>query len=284
MPVIQTQNWLYKFVKTCEEKLGRGTSSLQCEIICGPLINLSPKVSPEVWQYELQRQGLFQPNEWQSIGNIVKEMEAQNVWHIVKQEYKLLRRLWNGPKVAIYIFPIKKGSQKSGEQIPKKNGVAYRGAMFLFLSTDLIKEEIKALFAHEYNHVCRLDYLDLAPDKISLRDSLIIEGLGEYAVKDLYKEKWLAPWINLYSFEEVIDIWKNYFIPSLNVIGVKNHHLFLYGKARSQYPKWIGYHIGYHIVNTFQENHGPFKNNELYTKSSKEIIAGSNFPIKLSDT
>ena len=91
----------------------------------------------------------------------------------------------------------------------------------MFLSPDLPKEEIKALLAHEYNHVCRLDYLNQAPSKISLMDSLIIEGLGEYAVKDLYGEKWLAPWINLYSFEEALAIWKNYFIPSLNVKVLK---------------------------------------------------------------
>ena len=157
-------------------------------------------------------------------------MEAQNVWQIVKQEYKLLRKRWNGPKVSIYIFPIKNANAKSRKETPKKNGIAYRGALFLFLSPDLPKEEIKALLAHEYNHVCRLDYLNLAPNKISLMDSLIIEGLGEYAVKDLYGEKLLAPWINLYSFEEALAIWKNHFIPSLNVTGVKNHQLFLFGK------------------------------------------------------
>lgn len=279
MPVIQTQNWLNKFVDVCEERSGKGSVYIQQEIICNPIMKLLPKINPEVWQYELLRHGLFEPNEWMNIENTVKELEAQNVWEIVKKEYQFLKKLWNGPKVSIYIFPIKRASLKSGEQIPKKNGVAYKGLLFLFMSTKLSKEEIKALFAHEYNHACRLNFLDLTPDKIPLKDSLIIEGLGEYAVKDLYGEQWLAPWTNLYSPEEVMELWKNQFVPSLNVRGLKNHQLFLYGKARSRFPKWIGYYLGYQIVDTFQKMHGPFQKNELYTKSSKEIIAGSKFPI-----
>ncbi|TQR19002.1 DUF2268 domain-containing protein [Psychrobacillus vulpis] len=280
MPVIQTQSWLYKFVELCEEQSGRGSAYLQREILCEPLMKLTPKVNPEVWQYELLNYGLFEPDEWLNIKEIVKEMETKKVWQIVKKEYRLLKKLWNGPKVSIYIFPIKIGNLKSTEQIPKKNGVAFRGALFLFVSPDLSSGEIKALLAHEYNHVCRLNYLDLAPEKITLRDSLIIEGLGEYAVKDLYGEKWLGPWTNLYSFEEASEIWKHHFIRSLNISGVKNHQLFLYGRVRSKFPKWIGYHLGYQIVDTFQKKHGPFRNDELYTKSSEEIIAGSKFAIE----
>lgn len=283
MPVIQTQNLLYRFVELCEEQSGRGVTNIHSEIIGGPLKKLFPTVNPEIVQYELLRNGLFQPGEWRNIKDTVKRMEAQNVWQIVKQEYKLLRKRWTGPKVSIYIFPIKNANSKSKKEIPKKNGIAYRGALFLFLSPDLPKEEIKALLAHEYNHVCRLDYLNQAPSKISLMDSLIIEGLGEYAVKDLYGEKWLAPWINLYSFEEALAIWKNYFIHSLHVTGVKNHQHFLFGKVGSRLPKWIGYHLGFQMVESYQKKHGPFPNNLLYKKSSKEIISGSDFPIEIDD-
>ncbi|MFJ5772019.1 DUF2268 domain-containing protein [Psychrobacillus sp. NPDC093180] len=283
MPVIQTQNLLYKFVELCEEKSGRGAATIHAEIIGAPLKKLFPTINPDLIQYELLRNGLFQPAEWKNIKETVEQMEAENVWQTVKQEYKLLRKRWDGPKVSIYIFPVKNAIAKPSKKIPKKNGVAYRGALFLFLSPDLPKEEIKALFAHEYNHVCRLDYLNLAPDKISLMESLIIEGLGEYAVKDLYGEEWLAPWINLYSHEEAVAIWKKSFIPSLHVTGVKNHQDFLFGKVGRRLPKWIGYHIGFHIVDSFQKKHGPFPNNLLYKKTSEELITGSDFPMKIND-
>ena len=279
LPVIQTQTWLKKFVNLCEENSGTDTSTIQAEIIIKPLLKLFPKVNPEECQYELLNQGLFAHEEWSNIGNSVKQLEAQNVWQIVKEEYKFLRKLWNGPKVDIYIFPLRKVSSKSKEQIPVKNGVAYRNAIFLFLTTKLAREEIKALLAHEYNHICRLSHLDLQPTKIPLKDSLIIEGLGEYAVKDLYGEQWLAPWANLYSFNEVIEIWEKYFVPSLHVEGVNNHHPFLYGKDRTPFPKWIGYYIGYQIVNTYQKKAGPLLKAGLYTKTSDEIIDGSDFKL-----
>ncbi|MER2088449.1 MAG: DUF2268 domain-containing putative Zn-dependent protease, partial [Sporosarcina sp.] len=134
----------------------------------------------------------------------------------------------------------------------------------------------KALLAHEYNHVCRLHYLALETYKIPLKDSLIIEGFGEFAVKELYGEKWLAPWTNLYSFKDSIKVWNKYFIPKLNLMGTENHQIFLYGKARGHLPKWIGYYIGYQIVDSYQKKHGPFNEYELYQKSSDELIAGSD--------
>jgi uncharacterized protein YjaZ len=60
--------------------------------------------------------------------------------------------------------------------------------------------------------------------------------------------------------------------------GTSNHYLFLYGKNDTPYPKWIGYRIGFQIVNTFEKEHGPFTSKQLSTKSAEEIIAGSVFP------
>ena len=247
-------------------------------MLCAPIVESYPKLSPEELQYELLSHGLFDPIEWTDIGNQVKIMEKQSVWKIVDQEYRLLKSLWKGPEVLIYIFPIKKVNRGEKRQAPTKNGVAYKKRLFLFFSDGLEEEEIKATLAHEYNHVCRLNYLALKPNKVPLKDSLIIEGLGEFAVKELYGEKWLGPWIGLYKFADSIKVWDKHFIPQLNLLGTANHKPFLYGKARSPFPKWIGYHIGYQIVDTFQKKHGPFTSYELYQKSSDELIAGSSFP------
>ncbi|MGG0665755.1 DUF2268 domain-containing putative Zn-dependent protease [Viridibacillus arvi] len=279
MSVIKTQPWLYEFIELCEEQSGKDASYIQCETLCGPLEGLKPKSTPEVWQYELQNYGLFEPYEWTNLKSTLKKLEDQKVWQIVEQEYQDLRRLWKGPKVSIYIFPIKNANMNPGKQTPNKNGVAYSGALFLFVSVDLPITELKALLAHEYNHVCRIKHLNLDSNKITLKDSLIIEGLGEYAVKDLYGEKWLGPWVNLYSFEDASAIWKRRFIPSLNVQDINNHYPFLYGKTRGPLPKWIGYHLGFQIVDSYQKNHGPFNKGELYYKTSDEIIAGSKFAI-----
>jgi len=275
LSVIQTQTWLLKFVKRCEEQGGVNSYFIQCETICVPLVETFSKVNPEELQYELLNHGLFDSDDWMTIRNTLIEMDTHNIWKIVDHEYQFLRGLWNGPKIPIFIFPIKKGSVDISEQYPTKSGVAYKGALFLFLSSEVPIEEIKALLAHEYNHVCRLNYLSLSPDKVPLKDSLIIEGLGEYAVKDLYGEKWLSPWTNLYSFKDTSEIWAKYFIPSLNLVGIENHRHFLYGNDRNPFPKSIGYYIGFQIVNSFERKHGPFNNYELYCKSADELITGS---------
>lgn len=277
MSVIQTKQWLYEFIEKCKEKSIIDYSSVQCETLCNPLKKTFPNVHPQSLQHELLSHGLFDPFEWFKIETVVQKMEELNVWKIVEKEYKRLKKLWNGPTIPIYIFPIKgMGFRRDF----RKNGVAYLEAVFLFLSTDLTKEEIKAMLAHEYNHVCRMQFNHISADKITLKESLIIEGLGEYAIKDLYGEKLIGPWTDLYPFEQSLEIWKKYFLPSLSIKGLKNHHAFLYGQKGTPLPKWIGYHIGYQIVNTYQEKHGPFKNNELYRKSADTLIKGSKFPIE----
>ncbi len=281
LAVIKTSSWLYEFIESCEKDERKDVYQLQGEFLCEPLMDIFPKTNREAIHYELLRFGLFEPNEWQEVKSIVDKMEERKVWDLVNNEYKQLRKLWNGPKVPIYIFPIKtRGTGQSREPLPVKNGVAYKKALFLFVSKDLSDEEIKASLVHEYNHVCRLQFLNLSPSKTTLEDSLIIEGLGEYAVKEVCGPKRLAPWIKLYSHDEALEIWKKHFIPSLKVKDIKNHQLFLFGQPRSPFPKWIGYHIGFHLVDSFVKKQGPFPNGELYRKTAKEIIAGSSFSIK----
>jgi len=279
MSVKETKNMLFTFAERCEEQNGRGVESLQREIICEPVMKFFPKINSEVIQYELLKNGLFEPTEWKSVKKIVRELEVISVWDIVKQEYRYLRELWGGPKVSIYIFPIKKESTRWRNDAPRKNGIAYKKVLFLFVSPDLTKEEIKALVAHEYNHVCRLQILDSPPTAIPLDDSIIIEGLGEFAVKQLYGKKWLAPWTNMYRWEEIQELWKRHFAPALQIKGIKNHQLYLFGQTNTPFPKWVGYHIGYQIIYTYNKNCGPFVMKDLLSKSSEEIIAGSDFAL-----
>ncbi|WP_299510955.1 DUF2268 domain-containing protein [uncultured Rummeliibacillus sp.] len=275
MSVIQTKQWLYEFINRCKEKSILDYPTIQRETLCDPLKKVFPNIAPQSLHHELLNHGLFDPFEWFKIETVVEKMEELNVWKIVQKEYKKLKKLWNGPNVPIYIFPIKGMGFKRDF---RKNGVAYKEGVFLFFSNSLSETEIKAMFAHEYNHVCRIHLNNLSLDQIPLKESIIIEGLGEYAIKDLYGEKFVGPWTNLYSYEQSLEIWKRYFLTSLYLKGLKNHYPFLYGQKGSPLPKWIGYHIGYQIINSYQEKNGPFKNDELYRKSSDTIISGSKFP------
>ncbi len=265
MSVMPTKELLQKIVIARKEVNNTSLEEVQCVILCQPLEEIFKDASREEIYYELLQYGLFQPHEEIDID----ALEKQNTWEIVREEYERLKRQWQGPDVPIYIFPITKE-----QAITNKNGVAYTNAVILFVAEGLEKKELQALFAHEYNHVCRLQYLNQTMDHISLKDSLILEGLAESAVAELYGEKWLAPWLKLYSMNELLKIWRKYFLPALHVQGVQHHFPFLYG---GELPKWIGYCIGYEIVRTYKKN---APKSQPYLKSADEILAGSDFPLQ----
>ncbi|WP_245796432.1 DUF2268 domain-containing protein [Domibacillus antri] len=274
---MNTQTWICDFVTACQKKTGKDPYFSQCDTVGSPLTKWFPDLSPAELHYHLLVHGLFEPYEWINMENTVHEMDKNNIWKMVNREYNRLKNKWKGPEIPIFIFPVRQAHLAADKRAVKKNGLAFKKAIFLFLAPDLAKEEIKAALAHEYNHVCRLTHLNVDDHQLSLKEALIIEGLGEFAVKELYGEKWLAPWTGLYSFADIADIWNHRFVPALHLAGKDSCDDFLYGREDRQLPKWIGYHIGFQIVDTYETRLGPFPNNELYTKSSDELIAGSIF-------
>ena len=279
MSVVQTQSWLYKFIESCNKYPQDDLYTLQCRSIGNPLVEFITDFNPEELHYHLLMHGLFEPTEWRSIDRTVKDMEVKKVWQKVNLEYQRLKNRWSGPEISIFIFPIKQRSLQSRDVLPRKNGLAYKKCLFLFLSSELKVEEVGALLAHEYNHICRLDHLGKKESEVSLLDSLVVEGLGEYSVKELYGSQWLAPWTDLYTFQETLPLWTMHFVPSLHVVGIENHYPFLYGDIDKRLPKWIGYYIGFHIIDTYRKNHGPFSQNESYQLSSEELVVGSDYPL-----
>lgn len=262
MSVIPTDEWLNELIAS--QKLNhKNLEDLQRSILCNRLVEIFIGGSLDEIQFELLQQGLFQSHEKIDINKLKK----QNVWEVVQKEFNYLKERWSGPNIPIYIFPI-----TQEQTITKKNGVAYPNAMFLYIG-ELEKQELKALFAHEYNHVCRLQYVNKSLDDVTLLDSLILEGLAECAVEEIYGDKWLAPWLRYYSKDKMLGIWERHFFPQINIQGLNNHVEFLYG---GKLPRWIGYCIGYEIVRTYIKNHS---SNKLHEKSSEEILAGSDFSL-----
>ncbi|WP_338652065.1 DUF2268 domain-containing putative Zn-dependent protease [Lysinibacillus sp. Y5S-8] len=264
MAVVPTDKWLDEFVYARKSTKKDELHSLQCSILCDHLVELFQDGLSEEIHYSLQQQGLFLPYETVD----VEQLKQHNVWDCVQQEFIYLQKKWNGPTIPIYIFPI-----TQQQTMTNKNGVAYPQALFLFIG-EVETQELQALFAHEYNHVCRLHNLKKSLDEMTLLDALILEGLAESAVKDLYGEKWLAPWLKKYSATELLVLWKSHFLQNLQVEGVEKHLPFLYG---GELPPWIGYCIGYKIVQSYSKK---YSSRHLLFTSSKDILAGSDFPLQ----
>ncbi|RBW67486.1 DUF2268 domain-containing protein [Bacillus taeanensis] len=280
MPILATNRWLHKFIKTCNKNSFISPYSIQLQTLCVPLKRYFPTYTSQEVHAHLLKNGLFNPENWMDIQSVVKEMEKKNIWGFVNKQYQLLKKEWNGPEASIFIFPIKQNHSFLNEKRNNRNGMAFRGKMFLFVSPDVRLEELKALLAHEYNHICRLHLLNRDDQKTPLKDSLIIEGLGEYAVKSLYGKRLLGRAARLYTLDEALELWNDQFISNLNLLGKEKHNPFLYGDRDRFLPPWIGYYIGYQIVNTFQKKNGPYPMNELLLKSADELIQGSKFALK----
>lgn len=276
MAVIQTQEWLYNFIDACKNTSKITPFQLQRNHLCKPMETYFSTNNLETLHFELLNNGLFEPSEWTGIEKSLIEMKNRRIWQSVEEEYQLLKEKWNGPEASIFIFPIKIES----EHTIKKNGIAYPGKLLLFISSDLPEYGLKSLLSHEYNHVCRFQHIGLELNHIPLKDSLVIEGLGEFSVQEQYGEKWLAPWTHSFSFEETIELWRKYFIPALNMTGRDKQTVFMYGNNNNPFPNWIGYSIGYQIVDSFQKNHGPFLKGELYAISTDELIEGSSYRLQ----
>lgn len=277
MSVVHTLPLLYKLNEVTKLQQGEKMVEIHREMICHPLKQFFPQATIEEIHGELLTRGLFDPFESPIISEILKKLEEEKVWETIKHEFNHLKNLWNGPDVPIFVYPLTKHRPLVDSVEVKKNGVSYNNVLFLFVSVELETEELKALLAHEYNHICRLSYVDKFPHEIELLDTLIIEGMAECAVEELYGERWLSPWTKGYSHEECLELWTKYFVKAIQLQGVDNHFPFLYGNEVKGLPKWIGYCLGYRIVKSYLESEGISNQRLLYKTTASEILKGSDF-------
>ncbi len=279
MSVVQTLPDLYRLQEMAKKLVGDKLIEIHREVLCTPLKGFYPQATKEQIQGELLTRGLFNPFESAEIEGILKELEKMQVWEVVQGEFEQLKKLWDGPDVPIFIYPLTKNRPIIDGDEVKKNGVSYQNVLFLFIAAEIDPDDLKALLAHEYHHICRLSFLNEPPHEICLLETLLIEGMAECAVEESYGESQLSPWTKRYPQEKCVELWKKFFIRFLNVKGVDNHFPFLYGDESIGLPKWIGYCLGYRIVRSYIENKGINNQRLLYRTSSREMLEGSDFKV-----
>jgi uncharacterized protein YjaZ len=228
---------------------------------------------------QLTEFGMYRPSR--STKEIFHSLKANNVWEEVDFIFQEYKRKWGGPDIPIYPFPIgQERSFFSRQEEKVKGGVSYPDKMFLFLSNSLTAKELEALFVHEYHHICRLKKQTKRYEEYTLLDSIIIEGLAEYAVLVHCGRTYLADWCSMYTDTELKNLCGKYLNDHLAVKkSERKHDELLYGLGRA--PKLLGYAAGFKIV----ENH--YKNNHYSTKQSfilpaKKYILTENSIIKKS--
>ncbi len=218
--------------------------------LCKKLTGYFPKEASEhaIYQY-LKMHGMYRT----MTENILDRL-PKNVWEQVEREYQYLQKRWDGPQVPVFIFPADETNFKIKRELNGKSGLAFSDKLFLFYSPHNTSGEIKAVFTHEYNHVCRLKKYQKNEADYTLLDTVILEGIAENAVREHCGETNVAGWTKYYPDEQLNKMIEELIIPNryLNR-NDRKHTDLLYG--RGFYPKMIGYCVGYYLVRKYLEKH-----------------------------
>ncbi|WP_018664859.1 DUF2268 domain-containing protein [Heyndrickxia acidiproducens] len=224
----------------------------------------------EIYDYLIYH-GMYQPGN--NGAGIVEKLQSRHVWEIVKNEFLRCKKEWDGPDVPIYIFPSDPTNLLIQEEFNGKAGLAFKDKLFLFVSARNSETEIRSLFTHEYNHVCRLTEYPKDEADYVLLDTIILEGLAENAVREKFGPQNVSSWAFSYPNDKIEKIWKQYVYPNRDIKKAKQRHQdILYGLHA--YPKMSGYCTGYYLVNQYLEKTGLSVKDVLKTDS--KVIAQIN--------
>ncbi|RKQ37251.1 DUF2268 domain-containing protein [Oceanobacillus halophilus] len=206
----------------------------------------------DIFQH-LSRNGMYR-HRLKNGDEFIENLSKTNIYKIVKQEHLYLMNKWNGPDIPIFILPSDYTNRKLINEFNGKSGLAFHDKLFLFISDDNSINEIKALFTHEYNHVCRLLHYPKKERKYTLLDTIILEGLAENAVRERFGKSYLASWTAYYSSDNLRKFWEKIISPNKHlIITNRKHNELLYGLRF--YPRMLGYAVGYYlVVNYVEEN------------------------------
>ncbi|WP_445505930.1 DUF2268 domain-containing protein [Niallia sp. 03190] len=193
----------------------------------------------------------------------------KDVWNIVRKYDEKYKKKWKGPDIPIYIFPF----QPSRKRTENKSGVSFSDKLFLFVGNIEDAKELEALFIHEYHHVCRIHHQKKNMEEYTLLDSIVMEGLAEYAVKLHCGEKYNASWCHLYKEEEIRKFWKEDIVENLDIKKSEHlHDVLLYGLGR--YPYMLGYSCGYYIIKSFVKQNN-FSEKSYFLLESENFVSES---------
>ncbi|WP_197277473.1 DUF2268 domain-containing protein [Bacillus sp. FJAT-27245] len=239
MAIIQTDQWLEKGWQ-------------RPEALCERLEPYFPGRKPRDIYKELAAFGMYRPSA--AIGKEVQLLIESGAWETMGRIFKKYRAKWNGSDIPIFIFPAAKRTSFLRKAPPQKSGVSYPDKLFLFLPHMEDIKEWEALFVHEYHHTCRINAIGKDVRENTLRESMIMEGLAEYAVLKECGEPYQADWCTMYGPRELEGFYNKLLHDNLNLKRTdKEHDRLLFGG--NGIPRLLGYCYGYYLVRNYYQSH-----------------------------
>jgi uncharacterized protein YjaZ len=228
--------------------------------------------------------GMYKPNR--QAKSAFLELKKNKAWNTVDDLYRKYQKKWRGPDVPIYIFPmahhfrpfVQNNRNNTNTINNQKAGLTFSDKLFLFLTPELEKKEIEALFVHEYHHIFRIKMGNKDVKDYTLLDSIVLEGLAENAVEENCGQVYLAKWCNLYSKEQIQKYWKRYLLENLSLKKDEPlHDQLLFGKR--SLPDMLGYAAGYAMISTYKQKH-LLPQAVTFTIKSEEFLKSEIFTMK----
>jgi uncharacterized protein YjaZ len=272
MAIVSTEDWLTNYLQN-KGAVKDKNMDLQRTTLCMHLKPYFEDAQLDEIQNHLHQYGLFIPHPTDKAR--INHMVENDLWSLAEKELDNLKKEWEGPDIPVFILPSNSQNEMLRLEFNGKSGLSYQDKVFLFVSDQTTREELKALLTHEYNHVCRLQYLNQPEDEIALMDSIVLEGLAEKAVLDYVGYNYVSNWATMYTYNFALWGWRTWIKPNITIKKVEDrHHHLLYGGGLI--PKWLGYYAGYQVVMSYAK-HNNAEMNELLRTPAKKIIEGSEF-------
>lgn len=270
MGTVATDRWLVQFSNRVKTLRDGNKLWIHYQELIEPLIQYFPEFHPQHLHRMLLAQGMFLPDC--DIEESLAAFQKKQYWQKVEQEYQWLKKNWQGPGAKVFLFPLEERNAFIMNKLGGKTGISFWDRIFLFLSKKTTDQGLKALVTHEYHHVCRLAVLKKPEQELTLLDSLIIEGLAEYAVFERLGKREVGIWTSIYQKDDLKKIWKQSFSDYLELKGKQRHAPFLFGDKRWNIPQWAGYALGFEMVQSTK-----LTTKKLLSMSSEEILEQSSF-------
>lgn len=170
---------------------------------------------------------------------------------IIEDALESCGQLLKVEKVNFLILPL--NPQKEFVISEMYGSVAYTIKDNFFLLTTPIKDkgrwasQIKSLCFHEYCHIYRNTKIKKSNQSRTLIERVIEEGLAESYVQYGLGEEYLGPWAKKQSKTTLLR-----YLPRmrthLSEKKTKNIYAFMNGDIYNDLPHWIGYVLGYELI------------------------------------
>ncbi|WP_018665224.1 DUF2268 domain-containing protein [Heyndrickxia acidiproducens] len=237
MSVIRTDEWLDKDFDRPEKmcrKIKQGSQD------------------PEDFYRYLQTFGMYRSSV--RAKQIFLELKKAKAWDKISAYEKHYRKLWKGPEIDIYIFPIRPGKGLRFRPAREKSGLTLENAVFLFLAPVPDMKEWEALFVHEYHHAARMAKLKKPLSEYTLLDSIVFEGLAEHAVQEYCGAEYVSETSRLYTEQQKMRAWRRFFSENREMKkSERMHDQLLFG--RKFVPNMMGYALGFFLISQFKKDH-----------------------------